>query len=212
MPADLGCSADQGQTPLLERGRRRALLSWGSETSQSQCWESHWKLRSYWWQPSSAISLPSHYACTEEELKKEDSVIHKMPVPKWGIKRALDFIAHYYAMFLPARKQLCYSSSTSKDNQPPVNTTYYCPGTICHFIQHLGETTPNKQHLVKQRNIHYSKRKNPTYNRGYDSAYKIRSTNLLGYAQPQMTMRLYIYWMLSIGLLHTSNSSWLWAW
>lgn len=117
----------------------------------------------------------------------------KMPVPKWGIKWALDFIARYYAMFLPARKQLCYSSNASKDNQPPVNTTYCCPGTICHFIQHLGETTPNKQHLVKQRNIHYSKRKNPTYNCGYDSAYKIRSTNLLGYAQPQMTMRLHIH-------------------
>lgn len=25
-----------------------------------------------------------------------------------------------------------------------------CPETICHFIQHVGETTPNKQHLVKQ--------------------------------------------------------------
>ena len=52
------------------------------------------------------------------------------------------------------------------------------------FIQHLEETPPNKQHLEKQRNIYYGKRKHPTYNHGYDSAYKIRSTNSLGYTAP----------------------------
>lgn len=162
MPADLGWLCRPRTNTPSRMGWRRALLSWDSETSQSYYWESHWKLRSYWWQTSRAVSSPSScYVCTEEELKKEDSVIHKMPVPKWGIKWALDFIARYYAMFLPARKQLCYSSNASKDNQPPVNTTYCCPGTICHFIQHLRETTPNKQHPVKQRNIYYSKGKIP---------------------------------------------------
>ena len=85
-----------------------------------------------------------------------------------------------FAMLLPAGKQLCYSCRTSQDNQPLVNTTNWCPETICPFIQHLGETPPNKQHLVRKRNIYYSKTENPTHSHGYDSAYKIRCTNLLG--------------------------------
>lgn len=84
-------SADQGHTLLLEWGPSRALPSWGSATShsstvgkgaQSSGPTDDGSAASSCKHKENTISLPSRYACPEEELKKKDSVIQKMFVPK----------------------------------------------------------------------------------------------------------------------------------